>query len=177
MNEAVDLFLQQVPDRRMNEWFDVHAQYVYKWRCLAQGVPKPTRISKDQLAPKLTPQLSQAVYQRDFYRCRYCNLPLVSRAAFQRFAKQVGEGVFPIHGAGNKRKAGAYLVFSATADHVEPWSLGGATGLENLVTVCWPCNFGKMEYTVGQLQISDPRLRRPIDDGWNGLSVPLRPGA
>jgi len=85
----------------------------------------------------------------------------------------VGPEVFPLsHLTVNKPKAGASLVFRPVADHVEPWSRGGATDLNNLVTSCWPCNFGKMEYTVEELGITDPRSRPSVSDGWYGLRYP-----
>jgi 5-methylcytosine-specific restriction endonuclease McrA len=175
IDEAIALYREQVPDRDLTTWFDRHAQYVYKWRCEAQGVPKPTKIPIAERAPRfgsLNGRLPHEVFRRDSYRCRYCGLHLLSPQALRRFADQVGPEVFRITGEGNTSKAGPSLVFRPTADHVEPWSRGGGTNLANLVTACWPCNFGKMEYTVGELGIADPRTRPPVADGWSGLLVP-----
>ncbi|HUW77243.1 MAG TPA: HNH endonuclease [Candidatus Nanopelagicaceae bacterium] len=52
-----------------------------------------------------------------------------------------------------------------TLDHVTPHRLGGRTDEANLVTSCWPCNYGKMEYTVEQIGIVDPLLTPPMEDG------------
>lgn len=180
VDRATDRFRSEVPDGELNEWFDLHAQYVYKWRCNAQGIPNPVKLPEEQLAPKLgSPKssLPQEVFDRDSYRCRYCELPLISLQAFARFSSLVGTEVFPITGKRNKDKAGASMVFRATADHVDPWSRGGATELGNLVTACWACNFGKMEYTVSELGISDPRERQPISDGWSGMLNPVPVGS
>ena len=51
-----------------------------------------------------------------------------------------------------------------------PHSLGGRTEVENLVTSCYSCNFGKDEYKLDQLKIENPFLRHPKDDGWRGLT-------
>jgi 5-methylcytosine-specific restriction endonuclease McrA len=170
---SVDLYQQSVPDRALNEWYDLHAQYAYKWRCSAQGVPAPKKLPKSDRSPALggpETDLPLGVFSRDSYRCRYCDTRLFAVAAFRRYEKTVGNEVFPLSGMkGNKPKAGASLVFRPVADHVEPWSRGGMTDLDNLVTSCWPCNFGKMEYTVKELGITDPRSRPPVADGWDGL--------
>jgi len=41
----------------------------------------------------------------------------------------------------------------------KPHSLGGRTELDNLVTSCYSCNFGKAEYTLKQLGIDDPTYK------------------
>ena len=173
---SVDLYRQAVPDRPLNEWFDLHAQYTYKWRCSAQGIATPKALQRVDRASALggpETELPLEVFARDSYRCRYCDSQLFAVAAFRRYEKKVGGEVFPLSGMkGNRPKAGASLVFRPVADHVDPWSRGGTTDLDNLVTSCWPCNFGKMEYTVQELGISDPRSRPPVDDGWNGLRIP-----
>jgi 5-methylcytosine-specific restriction endonuclease McrA len=62
---------------------------------------------------------------------------------------------------------GAVLCYSAVADHVAPRSRGGRTDPENLVTACYPCNFGKADYAVEQLALRDPRAR-PAPE-WDSL--------
>jgi 5-methylcytosine-specific restriction endonuclease McrA len=177
VDESVELYEREVPDRQLNEWYDLHAQWVYKWRCNARGIPEPHKIPEGDRDRKLGDPdgtLPRQVYARDSYRCRYCGLDLFAIPAFKRFQRNVGPEVFPISKTHrNKDSAGACLVFRPVADHVEPWSRGGRTDLDNLVTACWPCNFGKMEYTVEELGISDPRTRSPVATGWDGLRTPL----
>jgi len=179
LGPSITRYRRDVPDRALNEWFDLHAQYSYKWRCTARGIPRPDKIAKAYMAPLLggpESPLPLEVFARDSYRCRYCGLPLISVAAFRRFEDRVGDQVFPLaRRRGNRAKPGAALVFRPVADHVEPWSRGGATDLDNLVTSCWPCNFGKMAYTVAELGITDPRSRPPAVDGWNGIRIPAAP--
>ena len=173
IGESIEIYQREVPDRELNEWFDLHAQYVYKWRCNALGVPRPSKIPKDDRAPMLgrpDGALPREVYARDSYRCRYCGLRVFAIPAFKRFQSLVGADVFPISKRNrNSESAGPCLMFRPVADHVEPWSRGGPTDLGNLVTACWPCNFGKMEYTVEELGITDPRTRPPVVDEWEGL--------
>lgn len=176
IEESVRIYQRDVPDRPLNAWYDLHAQYTYKWRCTARGVPAPKQLAKVDRSvalggPETT--LPLEVFARDSYGCRYCDSRLISIAAFRRYEQLVGPEVFPLSRLHrNEPKAGASLVFRPVADHVEPWSRGGATHVDNLVTSCWPCNFGKMEYTVEELEIEDPRSRPPVIDGWGGLRYP-----
>lgn len=55
-----------------------------------------------------------------------------------------------------------------------PHSVGGTNELENIVTACWPCNFGRGGDTIEELGLIDPRSRTPVLDGWNGLTSILR---
>ncbi|MEL0166487.1 MAG: HNH endonuclease [Pseudomonadaceae bacterium] len=57
----------------------------------------------------------------------------------------------------------------AQYDHVVPHSHGGANDLDNLVVTCAACNFGKMEYTLDELGLIDPRTIPPIQSSWDGL--------
>jgi 5-methylcytosine-specific restriction endonuclease McrA len=175
--ESVELYQQNVPDRPLNERYDGHAQYAYNWRCSVRGVPAPKKLAKDDRLGHLGGPESAVpleVFARDSYRCRNCNSPFDLTAGLRKYEKMVGADVFPLsHLRGNKPRAGASLVFRPVADHVEPWSRGGATDLDNLVTSCWPCNLGKMEYTVDELEITDPRSRPPANDGWGGLRSPV----
>ncbi|WP_421839919.1 HNH endonuclease [Novosphingobium sp.] len=61
-------------------------------------------------------------------------------------------------------------------DHVLPNSRGGSSDLDNMAITCAPCNFGRMEYTLEEARLSDPRLefRRDTWDGygqWDGLRL------
>ena len=55
------------------------------------------------------------------------------------------------------------------ADHVVPWNLGGLTNLENLVSACAPCNYGKDGNTLEQLGLNNPFERAPVEDIWDGF--------
>jgi 5-methylcytosine-specific restriction endonuclease McrA len=54
-------------------------------------------------------------------------------------------------------------------DHLVPHAKGGNNDLENVVVTCAPCNFCRMEYTLEEVGISDPRERTPISSSWDGL--------
>ena len=56
------------------------------------------------------------------------------------------------------------------ADHVVPWNLGGRTSLDNLVSSCATCNYGKDGYTLEEIQITNPFHRKVINSDWKGFS-------
>jgi len=120
-------------------------------------------------SPRLIPSAEKAVFIRDSYRCRYCGLRIISKDVFSEFSRILGSELFSVERKNSKRN-GLTLGLRGVADHVEPYASGGETHLENLVTSCYSCNFGKAGYTLEQLGIDDPRLREPVKDDWQGLT-------
>lgn len=135
------------------------------------------KIKKENLSAKKpnssprnpTATLTKKIFERDFYRCRYCGLRIITSDVFSEYCRIVGTEIFSIDREENKRN-GLTLGLRGVADHVEPHSLGGPTEMDNLVTSCYSCNFGKDEYQLHQLGIENPFSRRPRDDGWRGLT-------
>lgn len=42
--------------------------------------------------------------------------------------------------------------------------------MENLVSSCATCNYGKDGYTIEQLGIEDPLAHKPANGNWSGLT-------
>jgi 5-methylcytosine-specific restriction endonuclease McrA len=165
IDEAKKL-LTLIPSIEMQTWFDVHAQNISTPRFKGLGSLAPTIYSTELDLKKTFSHLSRQIYRRDYFHCRYCGSKVAPRSFFTRFSKMIGDEYFHL-GRSNKDIPGIYLLSVATLDHVTPHRLGGRTDEENLVTSCWPCNYGKMEFTVDQLGMDDPRLTPPIeDDEW-----------
>ena len=127
---------------------------------------KMKKINKD---PRINAAIEKEIFIRDSYRCRYCGLRIISKDVFAQYARIVGQDVFSTSRINSKRN-GLTLGLRGVADHVEPYSGGGKTDSNNLVTSCYSCNFGKAGYTLQQMGILDPRLREPIEDDWMGLT-------
>ncbi len=157
--------LGNVNSLALQDWFHIHAQNVGPWRA-GRFTPNRSRRAtpRDDIA-KHMPRL----FARDGYRCRYCEQRVIPRRVLTRFATCVGREAFPTSG-GNHGRHGVILCFSATLDHVTPVAAGGETSEDNLVTACWPCNYGKAEFTLEELGIEDPRRRPPVIDSWRGLT-------
>jgi HNH endonuclease len=123
------------------------------------------------LDPIASPQkLARDVFRRDGYRCRYCGMRLVPKDVFEAFSRVVGREAFRATGT-NLERHGVVLAFRANADHVVPWNLGGRTEMDNLVSACWSCNYGKAGFTLDQIGVTDPRVGPcQVFDGWDGLT-------
>ena len=155
--DEAKLLLKTSRDLEMREWFDVHAQNSGGWRNKALGIPAP-----DPILPldsvKTFGKFEDIIFARDDLKCRYCSSSLLTKKVFKRANAALGDEALPL-GKTNATRSGFYLMFVATLDHVLPWSLGGRTDASNLVTCCWSCNYGKANYTVEQLGMTNP-IRR-----------------
>ena len=145
--------LNQVP---LQDWFCDHAQHAYRFRaaqfCLKPVVP----VAKDlRDRPYPLADMERDVYVRDEGRCRYCGIRVHLRGDLRRVSALAGEELFAM-GSTNRTRAGAMMIARATADHVLPVTQGGRTSPDNLVTACWPCQFGKSSFTPEQLGMRSP---------------------
>jgi hypothetical protein len=148
----------------MRIWYDTHAQNTSKWRYMVidKAPPEPI-LPLDPL--KSFTKFETELFARDGFRCRYCDDPVLPKKVFEKLQYQVGDIDLPL-GRTNLTRSGFYLMFVATLDHVLPWSLGGRTDSSNLVTCCWSCNYGKANYTVEQLGLSNPLNPRVADPSY-----------
>ena len=108
------------------------------------------------------------VYERDFWACRWCNTPIIADKPIKAMHK-----LFPLtfeKGNTNDSMHGLMLSSRVSLDHVRPHSFGGTNEIENLVTSCWPCQFGRGNDLIERLGLSDPRNREPIPSDWDGCS-------
>lgn len=159
-------FLRQIRGDDLRTWYVVHGQNsgVFRNRQLGRRnvATDPGRI------PAPAVGVLRTVYRRDSYQCRYCGLHLFPKELFEAFEGLVGHASFAATAKNDSH--GAALVFRATYDHVDPLCRGGCHDLENLVTACYSCNFGKGGFTLQQLGLDDPRERPiPPSDGWDGF--------
>ena len=118
---------------------------------------------------------AEAVLKRDGYRCRYCGCRVVRPGVRSLLTGLFPDIVqWPSGKGGDQAKHAAFYALSGVLDHVEPYSRGGDSSTNNIVTACWPCNFGKEDHTIKELGLSDPRLRSPVVDEWDGLERLVR---
>lgn len=113
-------------------------------------------------------RIERMVFERDGWRCRFCGIRIVAKQAIK-----VLDRVFPnVVRWSQTRDAGKHCAFRAlccSLDHLVPHSRGGDNALDNLVAACSPCQFGRNQWTIEEVGISDPRLRQPVVDSWDGL--------
>ena len=62
----------------------------------------------------------------------------------------------------------ARSTLSASIDHIVPYAHGGTNDLTNLLTACGPCQFGRNQWTLDEVEV--PFLYPPVIDAWDGLA-------
>jgi hypothetical protein len=148
--------LRPLDQQPLQDWFHDHAQNAARFRAMAfcgeavLPVPEAERDRKYPLAA-----MGREIFLRDNGACRYCGMRVHLRQDLRRVSVLVGNELFAM-GSTNRTRAGAMIVARASADHVVPVTHGGRTTPENLVTACWPCQFGKSSYPPEQLGMRSP---------------------
>lgn|ERR1700676_2249544 len=104
---------------------------------------------------------------RDGHHCRFCGIPVIRSEVRQRITKSYPQ--LRIWGRSNNEQHAAFQTMWAQYDHVVPYTRGGCNELDNLVVTCAPCNFGRMQYTLEEVALVDPRTREPKRSSWDGL--------
>ena len=167
--------LKKTQSDELRSWFVEHGQMSgWHHRVRGLGLPKPKKYTGILETQKTITPFESEVYRRDGYRCRYCLIRVIDTKALMQMEKIVGAPHFKVKGKGNQIRHGIALAFRATADHVVPISFGGRTNLDNLVTSCWNCNYGKYNALLEQMKIDNPCDRPTINENlWDGLTSTL----
>ena len=111
--------------------------------------------------------MKRKLHERDGYHCRFCGIPVI-RAEIRKLLHSKYPNEIP-WGRTNALQHAGFQCMWLQYDHVVPHSAGGENTLNNLVVTCAACNFGKMEYTVEELGLYDPREFAPVYSEWDGL--------
>lgn len=160
--------LSKIKSDELRDWYCEHGQMSGMFRNNELKIETLEKnVSLDSL--RSPDKYRKEVFQRDNYTCQYCGTRVIPKEVFAAYSKLVGADLFRATGTNNERH-GIVLAFRANADHVIPWNYGGRTSPENLVTSCWPCNYGKSGYTLEEIGISDPREKKLVNPEWQGLS-------
>jgi 5-methylcytosine-specific restriction endonuclease McrA len=162
--------INQIRNKEIIDWFIEHGQMSGRHRKLSLDITPPSNIDTVLRDPVRSPmKVQNAVFERDGYKCRYCGNKLISQDFFRLFIKKLNSNLFK-RGKTNLTTHGIIHIAWPVADHVIPWNRGGQTSLDNLVSSCAPCNYGKDGYTIEQIGIENPFYRKPQIDGWIGLT-------
>jgi hypothetical protein len=127
--------------------------------------PLPADQRQDGRMPSL--DVRRYLLHRDGYHCRFCGIPVIRKEIRERIRKAYPE--LAIWGTTNVQQHGAFQTMWVQYDHVVPHAHGGGNELDNLVITCAPCNYGRMQYTLEEMELADPRLREPVRSLWDGL--------
>lgn len=142
-------------------------EHIHRLRKVPEAPPhfkKADRIT--QRMPSKKTQL--AIFRRDGWRCRFCGIRIISLDAIRFMDSLFPDEVRWRQTPYSKRNV-AFNVLASSLDHVLPHERGGTNEPDNLVAACGSCQFGRMEYTLEEVGLTDPRSRTPIRDKWDGL--------
>ena len=128
--------------------------------------PRLHTTPKVKVRMRTTEQKHQ-LHKRDGFHCRFCGIPVI-RAEVRKIIHKAYLNSVP-WGRTNATQHAAFQCMWAQYDHVVPHSSGGTNDLNNLIITCAACNFGKMEFTLEELGLLDPRDFMPTQSQWDGL--------
>ncbi len=110
--------------------------------------------------------------RRDGYHCRFCGIPVIRQTIRTKLKKLYPESLQ--WGRTNSTQHAAFQAMWVQYDHLVPHARGGDNDPENMLITCAPCNFGRMNYTIEEVGLIDPRTRVPIRSSWDGLERLIR---
>jgi 5-methylcytosine-specific restriction endonuclease McrA len=120
--------------------------------------------------PTISEQMK--VMLRDGYRCRFCESRVIIKDAHRIFTQLLPKQART--GSTNEENHFGLATLTASIDHLIPYSRGGTNHEENLVTACGPCQFGRNQWTLEEVQIENPLNYPPRVDEWDGLTRLLK---
>lgn len=132
--------------------------------------PTVTRLlPKKMRIPERMPPSSdrKRLIARDGHHCRYCGIPVIRKEIRDRI-----KAVYPNALRWGRKNCDQHAAFQSmwlTYEHVLPHSRGGDNSFENMVVSCQPCNCGKVQYTLEELGLLDPRNNPLVKSDWDGL--------
>jgi HNH endonuclease len=133
-------------------------------------VDAPSLLAKDDRLPVRMPNATEQrqIIARYGWNCSFCGIPVVEKRVRTKLTQlypedaRWGSTVVSQHWA----LQAMWLQF----DHVLPHSRGGSNDIENIVISCAPCNFGRMNYTLDEVGVIDPRTMIIPSRPWDGLT-------
>jgi hypothetical protein len=112
------------------------------------------------------------IFKRDGFRCRFCESRVIVKGTSRIFHHYLPDATRL--GSTNETTHFGLSTLTASLDHLVPYSRGGNNDEENLVTACGPCQYGRNQFTLDEVELLNPLERPPILDHWDGLTR-LRP--
>jgi len=112
--------------------------------------------------------------ERDGYHCRWCGIPVIRAEVRTRIREHYPRALR--RGGTNASQHAGFQAMWVQYDHVLPHAHGGTNDLDNLVISCAPCNYGRTDRTLEEVELLDPRQRAPVVSSWDGLERILEPG-
>jgi 5-methylcytosine-specific restriction endonuclease McrA len=167
--ELVERLVRQANMPAIREWTDslwgANSPYAPSRKSSPSRAPLAVHARESERMPSA--EYRRHLHLRDGYHCRFCGIPVIRKEVRQRFRKRYPQ--LSIWGRRNVDQHAAFQAMWAQYDHVVPHSAGGGNGLDNLVVTCAPCNYSRMDFTLEESGLVDPRIRAPVSSKWDGL--------
>jgi hypothetical protein len=109
----------------------------------------------------------ELLLMRDGFYCRFFGIPLI-RKETRDFIKKIYPNALPWGKKNNERHA-AFQAMWVQFDHIIPHARGGKTELENLLITCAPCNYGRMNFLLEEINLKMPDTKLIFSKNWDGL--------
>lgn len=131
--------------------------------------PPGPLLSKEERVPARMPNAAERaqLLERDGLHCRFCGVPLIETAVRKAVRTLYPESL--PWGRRNVEQHAAFQALWLQFDHLTPHSRGGDNSMNNLAVTCAPCNFGRSDYTLEELDLENPLDRDPVRSDWDGL--------
>jgi 5-methylcytosine-specific restriction endonuclease McrA len=158
--------IESIDSNGLKRFFIDVAQHAGSWRF--EHNPKQMEHQSVGATKRSTPRRKQLLklFSRDSYRCRYCGTPIVGDGKqFVTLAERLSMPDLVVTG-GNEARHGLYLTFRGSHDHLVPLAEGGTNDMDNLLTACWPCQFGKYKFSLLDVGLNEPLDVYPPIEGW-----------
>lgn len=156
--------MQEVRDWCYSLWGKAspHVQY----RKIPNAEPTISKEQRQELRMPSTIE-KQELLKRDGYHCRFCGIPVIRAEIRRRFVKSYPE--IKIWGNTNNDQHAAFQTMWLQYDHILPHARGGNNNLSNMVITCAGCNYGRMNYTLAEVNLVNPLERPLVISQWDGL--------
>jgi hypothetical protein len=137
-----------------------------RYRMIPDAPPVLSMAEREKLRMPTSAE-RRLLHKRDGFHCRFCGIPVI-RAEIRNLLRKLYPDAL-LWPNRNKAQHPAFQAMWAQYDHVLPYARGGGNDLGNIVVTCAPCNFGRMNYTLEEVGLADPRTREPVRSNWDGL--------
>ena len=141
---------------------------------LKQRLGEPSTFDKDKRDLVRMPNKSGeiALLERDGYNCRFCGIPVIRKEIREKLKEYYPRSLK--WESKNINQHAAFQAMWVQYDHIIPHARGGETSLENMVITCGPCNYGRMNYLLEEVNITLPEIHLTKNSSWDGLERLLR---
>jgi 5-methylcytosine-specific restriction endonuclease McrA len=157
--------MSEVRDWTESIWGKGWAQLVQP-RVIANAPPSLPKASR---VPVRMPNRAEsaALIERDGYHCRFCGIPVIPKDVRAKAVRLYSSAV--TWGSTNLSQHAAFQCMWLQFDHLVPHARGGGNEPTNVVITCAPCNYGRFNFTIEELDLENPFNRNPAPSTWNGL--------